>query len=122
MGWVEPAVCCRLGPPPILHLLTPTQSHLRLDYVPREDGQVGGWVGAPSMKKGSWLCLVWLILGPSSPKPGGGIACLHFPRSQLPKRKLPWAPRPLNVISGLPEPGWPDLNVTGPFSLGPEAS
>lgn len=59
---------------------------------------------------------------PSSPKPGGGIACLHFPRSQLPKRKLPWAPRPLNVISGLPEPGWPDLNVTGPFSLGPEAS
>lgn len=70
----------------------------------------------------AWVTLGPGVLAPPLPSLVGAQPGLHFPSSQLPKRKLPWALRPLNANSRLPEPGWSDVNLPDPFSLGSPAS
>lgn len=74
------------------------------------------------MKKGSQQCPALPTLGPSSPKAGWGTAGPNLHSSQLPKRKLPWAPQTVKCQLRASGTRLPALTLPGPFSLGPAAS
>lgn len=130
-GVGEPS--CLLQPPPPISALGDCNPpppprrpspNSRLGCAPREDEQTGGWLADWPFHE-ERKPDVSLPGRPSAPpRPnvvGAWLACI-FPAASYPRGSCLGPPRPLNANSRLPEPGWPDLNLPGPFSLGPVAS
>lgn len=84
-----------------------------------QGGRVGRRVASLSMKKGSQLCPRL-----ADPRPLLSQACLGdgwlaSSQQSVTQEEAALGPQTvINANSRLPEPGWPDLNLPGPFSLG----